>query len=344
MLTDPEMSCSKCGELVTDFIHCEGCGQDLHYECAGIKETLYRKKNKEARLAWRCVGCKPIRSCPTTPTTEETGSTSAGDLNAATLKHILEKLGKLDELDSISGQVRDLNKSIGFMSDQYDKLFAELTNYKKMCSDNTKEILQLKNENQYLNRQMKKIQVDMRRLEQNALDDSIEIYGVVPKDNENVKEIVMKIGQELRLPCAENVIVHVSRRQVPKFAKKTGNNARPPAIVVQFTSKLIREKWVEKKRTGLNSINIVGGASGENIYINENLCPAVKELFWNARVSAKKCNIKYVWVKNGAVFMRKNDGEPVKTIQGLDDLPRLPGDTMIVKEASLTGVTGDDLE
>lgn len=100
-------------------------------------------------------------------------------------------------------------------------------------------------------------------------------------------------------------------------------NPRPPAIVVQFRNVNISGQWKEKKKTGLISNNIVGGTNTDNIYINENLCPALKELYWNARVRGKRCNYKFVWVKNGQVFMRKSEGAAVLMVNGLDDLPRM---------------------
>lgn len=337
------MNCDRCGDSGTDFAHCEGCKRNFHFECAGTKETTYRKKNKEARAAWRCITCKPNRSGNSTasPVSERDMASVNSDMNSATLKNILDKLSKLDELDKISSQVNDLSKSVTFMSDQYDKLFVELADYKKMCVENSKEILLLKNENQYLNHEMKKMQTNIRKMEQNALSDSVEIFGVKQLENENVKHIVMKIGHELRLPCADNEIVLASRRPQSKIGSRSGNTTKPPAIVVKFNNTSVREKWLEKKRSGLNSNNIVGGVSGDPIFINENLCPAVRELFWNARVRAKKCNIKYVWVKNGVVFMRKTDGEAAKSIQGLDDLPRLPSDAL-EKAPNTSGVEAND--
>lgn len=100
---------------------------------------------------------------------------------------------------------------------------------------------------------------------------------------------------------------------------------RPPAILVRFTNSTKAEAWLAKRNTGLTSHNIIGkeGSLTSKIFINENLTLTNRELHWNARVCAKKLNFKYVWVKNGRIYMRKEENSTVIPIKKLEDLPKM---------------------
>lgn len=53
--------CGHCSEKLppeNDFVSCGECKGKYHYGCAGMRETVWRKYNLEAKAAWRCVICK----------------------------------------------------------------------------------------------------------------------------------------------------------------------------------------------------------------------------------------------------------------------------------------------
>ena len=61
--------------------------------------------------------------------------------------------------------------------------------------------------------------------------------------------------------------------------------------------------------------------NGKRVYVNENMTPHYRQLFWRAKNYAKENNIKYVWFKNGKVLMRRSDEEKtVITVKSEGDL------------------------
>lgn len=54
------MICNKCDEPVTDGAECSICNGCLHYGCAGVAETTYRKMGAEKKAAWRCISCRLV--------------------------------------------------------------------------------------------------------------------------------------------------------------------------------------------------------------------------------------------------------------------------------------------
>jgi len=48
--------------------------------------------------------------------------------------------------------------------------------------------------------------------------------------------------------------------------------------------------------------------TGDQIYINENLNPAMKQLFYQANKKRRKLDWKYIWTKNGTIYAKKMRG------------------------------------
>lgn len=59
------------------------------------------------------------------------------------------------------------------------------------------------------------------------------------------------------------------------------------------------------------------------VYFNENLTRANRELFWMARSKAKEVKFKYVWVKGGKLFAKKEQGSALVRVNKVNDLENI---------------------
>lgn len=60
---------------------------------------------------------------------------------------------------------------------------------------------------------------------------------------------------------------------------------------------------------------------GTNLfYVNEHLMPERKLLLIKCKKFCKESNIKYIWVKDCKMLIRKDDKSKVKLVNTLDDL------------------------
>ena len=68
-----------------------------------------------------------------------------------------------------------------------------------------------------------------------------------------------------------------------------------------------------KKRNELNDIDFtdLGFPSETKIYMNENLNPYYRKLWWSCRKLKKEKVVKYVWISNGSIKVRKDDTSQV---------------------------------
>ncbi|CAG9134345.1 unnamed protein product [Plutella xylostella] len=129
--------------------------------------------------------------------------------------------------------------------------------------------------------------------------------------------IVKKLGELMKVSTTE---IECARRTSPKM------NAKSSPILVRFLSSggSTRETWLKQRRElRLITSNLVtGGPSTGNIYINEDLVPEMRELFWKARTELRD-QFKYIWVRGGKILVKKNDGAKTARIKNMSDVSEL---------------------
>lgn len=292
-------NCGKCDKALTDsdVPQCADCQTSYHFECAIVRQASFKNKSNEQKSSWRCQECKEGQKIQ--------------------LKAIEDKLDNLatslKKMETVPDELKTIQSSLNFLSDMYDNLTKELQEEKKKRETLGKEMSVLKNQNQWLHRELTKTKIEINELNQYGRKNNIEIHGVDIKDNENLSDIVSEMSKVLRLPPIVPTSIEACHRlKTPKIK---------PAIIIRFTNRKDAEQWLQKKKTGLTSKNLISGGSDDKIFINENLTPRNRELFWQSRMAAKKHSYKYVWVKNGQIFMKKDDTTSKIQIHCYDDIP-----------------------
>lgn len=81
---------------------------------------------------------------------------------------------------------------------------------------------------------------------------------------------------------------------------------------------------MEKKRNvDITADAIMNNGSKQKIYINESLTKENKQLLFKTKEKARDASYKYVWSKEGKIFVRKNDNSRVHRIKNEHDLVTL---------------------
>jgi len=166
-------------------------------------------------------------------------------------------------------------------------------------SQPTKELIQ--NMKTQINTLEDKIEILERRL----INNGIVIAGVPENKLENCYGIVKSIGTQLNVKIIDPMINDCHR------VGRTQNN-RCRRIVVGFTNHQDKVKILESRKIIRNlSTKNIGMEPDESIYIRENLTSKSSFLFKQARDFRKQFNFKFVWTKNGQIFLRKNKSEKI---------------------------------
>lgn len=127
------------------------------------------------------------------------------------------------------------------------------------------------------------------------------------KNTETLISIVTSIAAKLEIKIEKTDIDYVRRTQ-PK------NNTREKSIIVRFLTQRMKSDIIAaaKLHKSIMADDIGYNGNTSVIFINEHLSPSNRLLHWEARNYKKENNIKYLWIKDGKLFMRKT--EAIKTI------------------------------
>lgn len=351
--------CEGCPQPITkkaDGVICSACNKQYHISCVA---TGLGKFPHESPLAWKCPNCKPrtsnadnspIRTCsvgmgagedgnityrkkgtpPASPTVEIKGDppvtvTAVRDIVkgeiSGLLKHLNETIANFvnRELKSIKDEITSVNESMKFMNEKYEDMRTELKSKFVLVNELQKENIQLKTT-------VKELNGKVNLLEQHARSCNLEIQCLPEHRGENLVSTVTNLGRVISCGITDANIHNVTR-----IAKQNPNSARAKSIIVQFNSPRVRDEFLAasikfNKSNPDNKLNshILGiGGPKQNVYIMEHLSPANKSLHAAARIKAKEKTYKFVWIRNGKIFMRKTENSEYKYIKDHDTLEKL---------------------
>lgn len=76
-------------------------------------------------------------------------------------------------------------------------------------------------------------------------------------------------------------------------------------------------------KNGLKACDIFGENCPGKIHIRELLSSDVYNLLRETKVRARTLEYKFVWYRNGSIYIRKSEGTPRITINNVEDLTNL---------------------
>lgn len=207
----------------------------------------------------------------------------------------------------------DIEKSMEFISKEYESMRLLLTKLEKEQSDQRSYITELE----------KKVE-DLQRSRRSS---ALEIRNVPIKEKETISDLTSVVDKT----C--NVIhVDVPMTQIRDIYRLPGRQEINRPIVVEFQTVSNRNKILEAcraynkgravpDRLNTNHLGITGVKIP--IYVGEHQPASVRKLFNEARTVAKSHNFKYCWFQNGNVFLREKDGEKAILVRSSNCLQKI---------------------
>lgn len=323
------MSCSKCKVPIIeeDRMTCSVCKNNFHYGCVGIMETIFRKMR--SKDFWKCTDCKnkkpeiQIYGNVDDKTNEKnseiedgsqasTESTMRSTSNSSKEEILLRSL--FEEYTTIlTTKMIDIETSIQFTSKQYEDFRDIMENMKSRIETLETKQEKLQIENMELRKNLEEVKTTQEDridfLENRSRICNIEIRNVPETQGEDVIQIVNEIGRVIGLPVPAEGDIQVAHR-VDQKNKERGK--RP--IIVHMASRYLRNKWLNQYKNfnkteqdvKLTAKMINKNLSNTQVYLNEHLTVKKKILLKDVKDLAKKSDIKYVWVKDSYILVKKD--------------------------------------
>ena len=169
------------------------------------------------------------------------------------------------------------------------------------------------------------LQLDLGDRDQELLSNDIEISGVPEESGENPSHLVLACAVKLGVTLDERELVSCARVGGVRPAAPGG---RPRPLCVRLARRDTRLQLLRaaRVRRGLTTEGLGLKSNPTSIHVNERLTKANRRLFYQARESGKRTTgWRFVWTKDGRIYVRRDQGSPASRIRTEADLERVFG-------------------
>lgn len=238
-----------------------------------------------------------------------------------------------DRSNELDQKLQKVIDSQSFLSQQYD-------NFRKVMDNIMKDNVDLRKENVILTKRASVMETEITQarneindLEQYGRRSMLEIAGIPRSSKEDAEEIVLDLCKSMNVKVKPEDI-EACHRISPRDTA---------SIIVKFCTRKTRDKVMAQRNTlkgkKTHDLNLVLESKSAYVYINESLTKKNKEIF-SATLNFKKENhYKYIWTRNGTIYIRKSDNCKALRIRNnldLEKIGKLPEDQLNQKESPTT--------
>ncbi|KAL1448407.1 hypothetical protein WDU94_012390 [Cyamophila willieti] len=182
----------------------------------------------------------------------------------------------------------------------------EMELLRKQLDEQKQKVAQLEANNIELSKNNIEMSKQVNDLQQYIRRENVLITNYPHSENENIENIVCKLGEKIGVPINFKQDVQAAHRNPSR-------NAIQP-IIVRFVNRQLRNKFVQTGRTKKLR-------HGDNyVYFNDHLTPMNSKIFFEARSLYKAKKLKGAWTSNGTVMIRRDDLSAPMKILHLNDL------------------------
>lgn len=347
--------CSKPNQGQVNVI-CKQCKIQIHYHCSGVSRAKVHSSNYvcfECKTSKNSVSqSKQASACntshqitPTTTVSQLNQQATALNLSTHNGTHGSNSNGQQVDLPPAAPQITgpkspnrsvasDINDAIRNMNNELEKLkhsqqivvdslssvsvqLTSISSMTQVLEEHGKRVEALEIENDKLQRQVDVIDRKMDELDQKNRGDNIQIDGIPEIGNENLRDVMIKLATALNIPLSSNDIVRITRVQ-----STNANKAKP--IICNFTKSNLPLDLIKASRK-LKPTTTSTGISNDKgeIFINEHLTVARKQLMYKAKQFKKANGYEFLWIKNGNIYLKKAKNTKAINVNVSTDFSRL---------------------
>ncbi|CAK1548668.1 unnamed protein product [Leptosia nina] len=340
--------CCALGDQCKDsFIICQKCKKIYHFACMSLDESSFTLETRELWFCPECVIPKvsisdstPIRNVsvsrgnkrPALNSPPSTGSITRDDIREIVENvfktNLTEIISKFSETISstLTQEIKPLREEILILKESIGLINTDCNSLKLENEDIKLKVQNLESINEKLSKSLSDMHVRLNQAELQLRLNNLELQCVPEQKNENLLDIFTNLSKTIGCKIDVNEITHCTR-----VAKINKTSTRPRSIIYQLTSRKSRDSILagalnfnkKNPHNKLNSSDLGVTGSKTPVFISEHLSPTVKSLHAAVRLRAKEKNFKFVWIRNGKIFVRKNEETDFLVIRNFDMLENI---------------------
>jgi hypothetical protein len=296
-----------------DKITCSVCNGYFHAACVDIRDSdigpLSSKK-------WSC------KKCASNSQLQRDNSASLGAPDGSG-NDGLTLCGLKDVLDCIRAEVAALNSrfdgemagSLATFHEKLDVNSSLLSQQNDLIARQQELIDALRKENSALKKDLADLSDVLDQQEQYSRRNTIEIQGVPVSENEDVTDVVIRIGKSLNAGVTRDSIDCCHRM-------RASPSRQSPGIIVRFVRRSDADGFISRRRVRKElRVSHISMRGEDVVYINRSLTPRRRRIFGKARMLLKEGKIKHLWTDAvGRIKVRVVDGGEVLVLRSEADL------------------------
>ncbi|KAF6209231.1 hypothetical protein GE061_014976 [Apolygus lucorum] len=282
---------TNCGVCNSGFAHnayrvtCGGCSKVFHIKCVCISKEDYLLRVKQ-KTPFLCDICNKAKR------KSQLAATSDSDKHFVLLE-LVEQI-KLEvshsnqmiraEIDKHSQDLKEFKEQFDKYSDNMNENNNKLDTLGASLSSLGAKVDEIFDTQKGFDKRICELHELINDIDQQARENVLEISGFPASENDDIFEIIRKISDAVEFPIAENMIT----------------------------------AW--KKKT--LSTRDVGFLLGEatRIYVNNSLTQHNRKLLNSCKEFKKNRNFKFLWNRNGRIFLKKDEASAAIHVKSADAL------------------------
>lgn len=237
----------------------------------------------------------------------------------AVLKEDVKKLVHAEIGATVQELKDDFTTTTNFICEEQSFLKKDIENKSQLIKD-------LQAENLRVQKELGTLGNRLSSMEKMTRNQNLEIQAVPESRNENTLALFRNLCNTIKLPIEDSQI-HSCRR----VAKINATSDRPRNILVSLINPRLRDNVLSAcqrfnkahKDDALNTTHLGLPVERRRIYVNEHLSADCKALHAAARKLAAEKKYKFVWVKYGRVYVRKDEVSGCILVKNMDTLNKL---------------------
>ncbi|CAG9575295.1 unnamed protein product [Danaus chrysippus] len=334
--------CYQCGKFLspTDGVKCCKCSSVFHRACTNISP------NSRISAKWSCRSCtekgntvnRNTDSSKTKPTTS-TESPLSLNVNPAE-KYVDADMGETSanitlvqeirllrlEMATSRQEMAKLNSTMSEFNNRINKVEERMTALEQQVSNHNFE----HDSSQLLQTQIQQLKADLSRREQESMLNDIQISGLPEQQGENLMHLCQVITNKIGTEIDALDVVSAERVGPRRSVALNGEQARPRPVVVRLARRTLRNDIIQAARVRrvIDTSGIMEGAP-KRIYINERLTATNRQLFHRAKEEGKKCGWRYIWSRDGKIYVRREPGSSTHRIWSDNDINKIFGASQV---------------
>lgn len=216
----------------------------------------------------------------------------------------------------------------------------ELQSLSIKVNEHDTRIHTIEKENKLMKSTIKSLTRRLDTIDQRYSNDKLQLAQIPYTEGENLYDIVVNIGTKMNIPVNKDDVIDAFR---PRQNTKDGgphNSVEEPQgssassdpvqssshgkkvqnVVVKFRSQTMRDNILNSYRNKYKKLGLyLDNDKKQKIFINEYLSSNTSRLLYKTKLFSKANNYKYVWTRNGNIYLRKGDGTKIISVDCLTD-------------------------